>query len=155
MKLLKHLAIFFLLLATTVTFAQPGPKKERLKALKIGFFTEHLELTSAESERFWPIYNKFEADTKAIRKNKPKKSEIEGMNDAQLEQLLTDFFKHQDQEVNLKRQLAQDLKGQLPIRKIVKLQFVERQFKRELLHKIRNKQHRKGKKGNRPGPPMD
>lgn len=163
MKLIKHFGIFFLLLATTVTFAQPPNKKARIKAFKVGFFTEQLALTPAEAEKFWPIYNQYENDLKALRKNRPKKEQIEFMSDAELQNLLNGFFSHQEQEINLQRKLAKDLEGVLPLRKIVKLQLTQRHFKRELIKKLKNHKRRKmspagkGRKSrpDHPGPPRD
>ena len=36
--------------------------QDRMKAEKIAFLTDAMELTSAEAERFWPVYNKAEAE---------------------------------------------------------------------------------------------
>ena len=32
-----------------------------MKALKTAHITDQLDLTSAEAEKFWPIYNEFDA----------------------------------------------------------------------------------------------
>ncbi len=164
MKLIKHYSLFFLLLAASVAFAQPPAKKGRMKAFKVGFFTEQLALTPTEAERFWPIYNQYEANLKAIRKDRPKKAQIEFMTDAQLQGLLNEFFSHQEQEISLQRKLVKDLDGVLPLRKIVKLQLTQRYFKRELMNMMRGKhklkkKHKAGKEGkkrlDRSGPPRD
>ena len=36
--------------------------QDRIKAQKIAFFTEKIQLTVQEAERFWPVYNEFEND---------------------------------------------------------------------------------------------
>ena len=35
-------------------------EEEKIKALKIAFITEELNLTSNEAEKFWPVYNKYD-----------------------------------------------------------------------------------------------
>jgi len=143
MKILKHLGVFLLLLATAVAFGQPNDKKkEKIKALKIGFITEHLQLTPEESEKFWPIYNAFEAGRHSLG-NKPSKHQVDKMNDQELNQLLQEHLNRQEQMLVLKRKLIQDLRPVLPLRKIVKLEFVEKRFRRELLHRLRNKKAKK------------
>lgn len=46
-----------------VAMAQQGKSREAMREevqnLKIAYITEALELTSAESEKFWPIYNQY------------------------------------------------------------------------------------------------
>ena len=34
---------------------------EKLTAYKIAFFTKNLDLTPAEAEKFWPVYNDYSA----------------------------------------------------------------------------------------------
>ena len=60
MKNIKILTTL-LLLFSLMGFTQDDPsKKEKIKALKTAFITTELDLTSAEAEKFWPIYNAFE-----------------------------------------------------------------------------------------------
>jgi len=44
-------------------------KKAQMDALKVKFFTQELELSSDESEKFWPIYYAFENTKKGIKKS--------------------------------------------------------------------------------------
>ena len=37
-----------------------GKMQERIKAQKVAFITERLDLSSKEAQKFWPIYNAFE-----------------------------------------------------------------------------------------------
>lgn len=65
-----------LLLAMFVSFsfisvAQP-PKGDRIKALKTAYITQELNLTSAEAEKFWPVYNEYFGEIeKALKENEP------------------------------------------------------------------------------------
>ena len=58
--LILLLAFGFLLNA----HAQDG---EKLQALKIAWLTKKLDLSPDEAQRFWPIYNKYTEDIRAIR----------------------------------------------------------------------------------------
>jgi hypothetical protein len=35
-------------------------REDRLKSLQIAYLTRELNITSAESEKFWPVYNKYQ-----------------------------------------------------------------------------------------------
>lgn len=48
-------------------FAQQK-QDEKLRALKIAFITERLQLTSDEAQKFWPVYNSYEAEIQKLRK---------------------------------------------------------------------------------------
>src|SRR5690606_1029852 len=45
-------------------------KKEQLKSMKIAFMTSELALTSAEAEKFWPIYNAYDSKQFELRQQK-------------------------------------------------------------------------------------
>ena len=62
---MKKTLIFGLLLSAAAVVAQPKmgdradleKKKEKIEAIKVAYLTEELELTVAESQAFWPVYN--------------------------------------------------------------------------------------------------
>ncbi len=71
---MKKLLFITLLSLSFAAFAQQDlevneGKNEKIEALKVGFITEKLALTTKEAELFWPIYNKYNAEVKSIRKS--------------------------------------------------------------------------------------
>ena len=57
------------MLAQTPGGDKPTPSgAERVQALKVAFITKALNLTSAEAEKFWPIYNEFQDKRDVVRK---------------------------------------------------------------------------------------
>ena len=46
---------------------QLSQAQDRIRALKVAFITDKLKLTPEESEKFWPVYNQYEAEQKRIR----------------------------------------------------------------------------------------
>ena len=48
-------------------YAQEHNKHERIKALKVSFITEKLELSATEAEKFWPIYNTYDSQIHDLR----------------------------------------------------------------------------------------
>jgi Skp family chaperone for outer membrane proteins len=42
-------------------------KIEKIKALKIAFITQKLQLTSQEAQKFWPVYNQYENEIRQVR----------------------------------------------------------------------------------------
>ena len=62
---MKKTLIFGLLLSAAAVIAQPKmgdraeleKKKEKIEAIKVAYLTEELDLTVAESQAFWPVYN--------------------------------------------------------------------------------------------------
>jgi hypothetical protein len=57
----KGVFIFLVfLLSTLLTLNAQNQNLDKLNTYKVGFFTKKLNLTSAEAERFWPVYNEYQ-----------------------------------------------------------------------------------------------
>jgi hypothetical protein len=66
---MNKITLIITLLLTMNVVAQSPEKRERIKALKVAFITEKLELTESEAQKFWPIYNTFEENMHNFRKD--------------------------------------------------------------------------------------
>ena len=55
-----------LLLGAFTCLAQGKPDKkewkEKIKAEKVAYLTDYMDLTSAEAQKFWPVYNQAESE---------------------------------------------------------------------------------------------
>ena len=60
MKTKFMLPIVLVLLSFTAFSQGFKGKKDKVKALKVAYITEELNLTTEEAQRFWPIYNAFD-----------------------------------------------------------------------------------------------
>jgi len=120
-------------------------KKEQLRALKIAFITEELQLTPEEATRFWPVFNAFEEKQREIRKQKLKNyldSEGESstqLNEKDAQQALKQMEVMDDELYQAKKKLRDDLKGVIPAYKIILLKKAEEKFKQKLLQKLQDR----------------
>lgn len=76
-KYLLILAIFLGL--NGAVMAQNKAGEGRIEALKIAYLTKKLNLSPAEAQKFWPVYNKYTAEIREaqIEARKNKTSEID------------------------------------------------------------------------------
>lgn len=141
------LTSIFILLFIAGAFAQKEcsdhcKKMEQIKAQKVAFITDKLQLTVEEAQQFWPVYNEMNKKSEEIdaqikkivqnfKKNKETltNTELEAMSDKMME--LEASSSKLDQEYYLK------FKKILPIMKILELHQAERQFKHELLQQLK------------------
>jgi hypothetical protein len=125
-------------------------KKENKKAEKIAFISTKLELTAAEAEKFWPIYNASEAEFKRLKKEHKaamgERKKISEMSDADVEKLLDTGLEIQQKELDIRRKYLVKFKEVLPIKKVAKLTRIEHEFRKRNSPK-------KGDKRERPMPP--
>jgi Spy/CpxP family protein refolding chaperone len=150
MKTYKLLLIVLFLLSIP-TFAQHDDEKnEQIKALKISFITNELELTSDEAARFWPVYNayddkQFELRHKKMRSFKDKMNDdnLNKMSDKEASALLAQMESNEDELCQIRKKFMSSLNGILPPIKIIKLKKAEVDFNRKLLLQYRNKGQKK------------
>ena len=127
-----------LLMCVTIGWSQKrGHMQERIKAQKVAFITERLNLTADEAQKFWPIYNAFESATNKMRSNDLKEirraMRTGNLTDAEANDLLDTFMEVEEKLHTAKKQLVEDLRGVLPAQKIIQLKTAEDAFNRKLL----------------------
>lgn len=139
----------FLLLVSTANFvlAQNNiqQKREQVKAQKVAFITDKLNLDAEAAQKFWPIYNEY-MDEKETISNK-KRELMQNMSDNQNSLSEEEFEKMGDEfiDLNLKEsELAKEYhykyKEALTPSQILKLYKAENQFKQFLIKQIRERQ---------------
>jgi len=129
----KYTQIVFILLVLISSIRVYGQRGEKLESLRIAFITNKLSLTTAESEKFWPIYNVYRKEVTEIRRQANLDTNLEAMSDADAEKAILVSIDRMEKELILFKNLARDLKPVLPARKIALLSKTERNFNEELI----------------------
>ncbi len=147
MKIQKIIHLLLFLFAIN-TFAQPRlkEKKEQIKALKVAYITEELQLSSEEATKFWPVFNGYEDKQKELRQEKMRSymnrldaGEVDAMSEKEASNLLNQMESTEDDLYQLRKKFIVSLKGILPAKKIIKLKRSEEGFNRKLLKQYREK----------------
>lgn len=142
---MKKLLILVLLVTSPWAHAQVmKEKREQLKALKVAYITNELQLTPEEAARFWPIFNAFEAQQKEIRKQKLKTylelsdlGDYDKLSEKDAAQLVNQMEAMEDEIHQARKKLWQSLKTAIPAVKMLKLKKAEEQFNRRMLQKLK------------------
>lgn len=119
-------------------------KRERLEALKVAYLTEKLSLTPEEAQQFWPLYNNLEDKLRDIRKQQrgnrsDAKQNFDSMSDADVIKAIDQELALEQKELDLKKEYNERFKKILPIKKVAKLYAAEHGFRKELLHRAKDR----------------
>lgn len=121
-------------------------KREKIKAYKVSFLTTELELTSAEAQKFWPIYNAYDDKQFELRHDKMKTymrklndSNINSLSDKEAAVLLAQIESTDKELYVLREKYIANVKKILSAKKVLKLKKVEDDFSRKLLQQYRDK----------------
>lgn len=147
MKKLLILTAAVLLNSVHLAYAQDElepSKREKLEALKVAYLTKELNLSPEEAQQFWPLYNELEDRTRAIRKNRREnrldtKANHASLTDAELSAAVDRELAFEQQELDLKKEYNERFKKILPMIKVAKLHTAEQGFRKELLHKAKDR----------------
>ena len=96
----------------------PGPRDGRLKSLEIAYLTRELNITPAEAEKFWPVYNKYQEEMRAAMTNSKEE----------------DILERQQQMLNIRKKYKNDFSKILTPERTNKLFEAEGKF-REMVRK--------------------
>jgi len=154
--------IFFVLILLSGFSASAAPffqmceqdkdKWEKIKARKIAFFTSKLDLTVAESQAFWPLYNEYsEKRDKLLFELFPRLSDEEinrlmNLSDKEAAEKMDVYFEKQDQLNALEKEYNQKFRKILPEHKVMRMYMAEMLFRKELLENLRDSRHTKNSK---------
>lgn len=144
-----NLLHILMVLVSLNTFAQS--KHDKVKALKVSFITERLELSQQEAQQFWPIYNAYDEITSKIKHQDLRnirleiKDNITSLSNERASELLNQIAtaegKLHDEEIKLNK----ELKKIISPKKIILLKIAEEDFKKKLFEQWK-RMRQEGKK---------
>lgn len=114
---------------------------DKLNAYKIAFFTRRLNFTSNEAEKFWPVYNDYQAERNKVMADRNSimrdfnQNESE-YNDAKISELGDKLLATIVKESALSEKFHNQLKSILPPAKVIRFYQVENQYKTQLLKEL-------------------
>lgn len=123
--------------------AQQDDNQEKIKALKVAFFTEQLSLSPKEAAVFWPLYNAYEAEKETIMGQKRRevydKIGSGQYSEAEARAILSRFQELDDREEALDRKFQTDLAASFSASHTLKLFRAEHEFRKRLLREFRKR----------------
>jgi hypothetical protein len=162
---MKRLLFFILILVNVSANAAPDcqqceqdkEKWEKIKARKVAFFASKLDLTVAESQAFWPLYNEYsEKRDKLLFELFPKYNDEEinrlmNLTDKEAAERMDAYFEKQNELNALEKEYNQKFRKILPEHKVLRMYLAEMLFRKELLENLRES---RPNKNNKPKPPV-
>jgi hypothetical protein len=138
----KLILMFIFICFSAMAQNNKDEKREQIKALKIAFITNELQLSTEEAAKFWPIFNAFETKQFEIKMQKINKNDIDNVDKLSEKEALALLAKMEDIDEDLyqnRKKFISNLKNILPTVKIIKLKRSEERFNKRLLHQFKEK----------------
>ena len=146
--LLSILSIFGNSLLSAQERRGPSPEMfEKIKAEKISFFTSKLDLTPAEAQAFWPVYNEFEKKKLEIQRQvhdfeRMPDEKYAKLTEPEIEKMTNNYIELFEQEAKLRKEYHKQFQKILPKKKVLLMYRTENEFRSYMIREYRNK-HKK------------
>lgn len=125
---------------------QPAISADRLqqiKAQKSAFITQRLSLTAEEARTFWPIYDKYDTEIAAARKemrsDRRNRKSSGTLTDAEASKAIDANLQNKQDQLDIRKRYVTEFKKSIGALKTLQLEGAERDFNRELLKQIQNR----------------
>lgn len=119
----KYLLLLFALGSFLMVNAQKkGGGEDKIKALKIAFITQKLDLTASEAQKFWPVYNVYDEEVIKLRKNNN-----------------GDVIERDEKLLNIRKKYKVQFEKIIGAERTNKLYTVEGEFRNVLIKQLRNR----------------
>lgn len=154
MKKVYYIIPIVMLFLSTAVFSQSKRTKmsrDKIKAYKIAYITEKLNLTEKEAKDFWPLYNDYHSRTnefikerlQKIKKEISKTGSVDNLSEQQASTLMKINLYLEKKKYEYSEAYITNLQKIISDKKILKLQIAEREFRRHMFEKFRKKRGKK------------
>ncbi len=141
---MKRAIIIIIVIATSVVgWAQkqePNKNvKSKLEAARIAIITERLNLTPAEAEKFWPLYNQFAQERRTMQKQalqSRKGMDMQNLTEEQSKTLMMARQKLKQDKLDLENKYVAKINNVISARQMVALKKAEDDFRKMILNRL-------------------
>ncbi|HUW06184.1 MAG TPA: hypothetical protein VMW01_07970 [Williamwhitmania sp.] len=142
MRIFLIATIIFAGNSTKIVAQDNQNKAELVKAQKIAFFTQKLNLTPDEAQRFWPVYNEYWSRKNIIIADRREtmaycQKNLSRMSSKEIKAYADKYVGFQKKEADLLLEFNLKFQKVLPVEKVMKLYQADNDFKNWLLQQIK------------------
>jgi len=117
---------------------------KQVKAYRISFLTEELDLSTAEAEKFWPLFRRYDKANDSLHKayyqnHRWLKDSLDYLTDVSAMEIIEQHYQKEQQLMKKKEEMARACAEVIGAKKTLKLLHLEHRFRQRLVEKMRKK----------------
>lgn len=129
----------------------PADRMQEIKAQRTAFITQRLDLTPEEAQKFWPVFNQFDKELEAVRNEmrddrKGAKRDTD-LTEAEASAAIDKELASRQKELDVRKKYVPEFKKAIGAVKTLRLAKAERDFRRELIKRVRDRMQDRGGDG--------
>ncbi len=120
-------------------------KQAEIEAERVTFYNNYLKLSTAEADKFWPLYKEYMQKQRDLKRNSNKKikalkgKSAEELTKEESSELIKVHFELKQALLDLEKEYVAKFQTAMSIQKVAKLKEAEAEFKKDLVKKAREK----------------
>jgi len=135
---MKNSFVLFIVILLSATAFLSAQDDDKIKKMKISFFTDQLDLSSREAQQFWPVYNHHNDKYELLKENRwrsivKRLKKVDSLSDKEASKLLADYREYKRLRYEYREDFIKDLKKLISDKKIMQLKHAEYKFDKKLL----------------------
>ena len=147
-KVISILCVLSLVTAGAWAQVQPSRRggdngwRERIRAEKVAFLTEQIDLTESEAQVFWPVYNQIQKDQREsfeasrLAYEALEKGIKDGKTGKEMENLVKAYIEAKDREDGVETKAYSKLSKVLPAEKVARYFIAEERFRHQQIGRL-------------------
>ncbi len=133
---MKPIYIFLFILFGSALEATAQPGRDKVEQYRIAFITKRLDLTVEEAKQFWPVYNKYQDELEALRRNN--KTDLDNIDFSKMsadeaDAKAKEMIAQKQAELDVQKKYYGEFKKVIPPQKVLMLMKAEKDFKAQLV----------------------
>lgn len=139
--LLFSCALLFSSAAATAQDSRSQERRENVEAAKTAYLTDKMELTSEQSQKFWPLYNEYETKRRNLIKGYRSgyRQDVDALSEQEAKLRIDNMFVTKEKELELEKEYADKYLRIISYKQLIKLYRGEREFTKMLLKRLDDK----------------
>ena len=137
---MKHylILLLFCVIGLGSSSALAQDRNENVEAAKIAYITDKVELTADQAQRFWPLYNEYEAKRRDLMRNYRSgyRRNLDEMSEQEAKARIEEMFDTKEKELALEKEYASRYQRIISTKQLIMLYRAERDFTKLLLKKL-------------------
>lgn len=137
-KLRKILGLLSIcILFSLNSFSQDSKQRhEQIEAVKVAFITNKLDLTAEEAQKFWPVYNSYQAEWMNLMR---KRKDARTKKNIDPDDKISADLEYESKMLALKKKYRALYSKVIPSQKILLLYQAEREFREHLIKQLNHR----------------
>ena len=143
---MKKILIVVVLITTSLTGQaqnkQQQDAKAKLEAARIALITERLNLTPAQAEKFWPIYNEYAEQRRAIHqqfRQAHQGMDLKNMSEEQSQAMMRARMDAKQKQLDLEKRYSERLINVINTRQLMALKKAEDDFRAMIIRRLEHR----------------